>query len=263
MDLFIAPRAGIWCRSVSGWDQFRAALAAGTEPGNSLAEPIPELLPPREGRRAPLHVRIAIEAATQACQSNSVPLSDVMTVFASAMGDFQITDYMCRTLASTAPMLSPTKFHNSVHNAASGYWSIGAGNRLTSGAIAAGPWTFTAGLLEAASLAVAEAGTTLLIACDIPAPRPLDAVSGNRQPFAAALLVSWQRITPEWRPLRLESRETAGPWPEPGCHWLRVLASENDCARGLPLLEALADQRAVTLAAPLSDFGHVRLHLGN
>ncbi len=263
MDLFIAPRAGIWCRGVSGWDQFRAALATGTEPPNPLAEPVPELLPPREGRRAPLHVRIAIEAATQACHRNRVALSDVMTVFASAMGDFEITDYMCRTLARPAPMLSPTKFHNSVHNAASGYWSIGAGNRLASVAIAAGPCTFTAGLLEAASLAVAEAGTALLIAYDIAAPRPLDSVSSNRQPFAAALLLACQRVAPEWRPLRLESRETAARWPEPRCEWMRVLASENDCARGLPLLEALADLRAVTLAAPLSNSGHVRLQLGS
>jgi hypothetical protein len=263
MDLFIAPRAGVWCRSVSGWDQFRAALVAGTEPGHPLAEPVPELLPPREGRRAPLHVRIALEAATQACQANGMPLSDVMTVFASAMGDFQITDYLCRTLANPSPMLSPTKFHNSVHNAASGYWSIGASNRLTSVAVAAGACTFTAGLLEAASLAVAEAGTALLIAYDIAAPPPLDAVSGNRQPFAVALLLSSQRVAPEWRPLRLESRERACLWPESSCDWLRVLGSENDCARAIPLLEALADPRAVSIAAPLSDSGHLRLQLGS
>lgn len=263
MDLFIAPRAGFWCRSVSGWDQFRAARTAGREPANLLAEPVPDLLPPREGRRAPLHVRLAIEAATQACRSNGVALADVMTVFASSMGDLQITDYMCRTLANPSPMLSPTKFHNSVHNAASGYWSIGAGNRLTSVAVAARACTFTAGLLEAASLAVAEARTALLIAYDIAVAPPLDAVSGNRQPFATALLLSPERVSPVWRPLGLEFRDKACLWPESGCDWLRVLASENDCARVIPLLEALADPCAVSIAAPLSDSGHVLLQLGS
>ena len=237
MDLFIAPRAGIWCRSVSGWDQFCAALVARAEPQTSPAEPVPDLLPAREARRAPLHVRLAIEAGTQACRGNDVATSEVMTVFASAMGDHQITDYMCRTLADSSPMLSPTRFHNSVHNAASGYWSIGAGNRLVSVAIAAPPCTFTAGILEAASLAVSEPGTVLLIAHDIPAPSPLDAVCSTRQPFALAFLVSSQRIAPQWRGMRLEYRGTASPWPTPEPGWLQKLAMDNECARGIPLLE--------------------------
>ncbi len=262
MDLFIAPRAGIWCRSVSGWDQFCAALVAQAEPQTSPAEPVPDLLPAREARRAPLHVRLAIEAGTQACRGNDVATSEVMTVFASAMGDHQITDYMCRTLADSSPMLSPTRFHNSVHNAASGYWSIGAGNRLVSVAIAAPPCTFTAGILEAASLAVSEPGTVLLIAHDIPAPSPLDAVCSTRQPFALAFLVSSQRIAPQWRGMRLEYRGTASPWPTPEPGWLQKLAMDNECARGIPLLEALAGHRPATLAWPLNEAAHLRLQLG-
>ncbi len=238
-------------------------LAAGAEPGNRVAEPVPDLLPAREGRRAPLHVRLAIEAGTQACRANAVALSDVLTVFASAMGDVQITDYMCRTLAGPAPMLSPTRFHNSVHNTASGYWSIGAANRLASVAMAAPPCTFAAGLLEAACLAVTESGTTLLIAYDIPAPPPLDAVCGNRQPFAVALLLSSRRVAPDWRAARLEYRATASPWPEPGAGWLRDLATENECARAIPLLELLAVQRPAELAWPLNGRSHLSLDLGN
>ena len=263
MELFIAPRAGIWCRSVSGWDQFCAALAAGAEPRTRLAEPVPALLPAREARRAPLHVRLAIEAGTQACRENGVAMSDVMTVFASATGDHQIIDYMCRTLANPSPMLSPTRFHNSVHNAASGYWSIGAGNRLASIAIAAPACTFTAGILETASLALSEPGTVLLITHDIPAASPLDAVCSTRQPFALALLVSSSRIDPKWRQLRLEYRAKASPWPSPGAGWLQELASENECARAIPLLQALAGQRPATLAWPLNEAAHLHMQLGN
>lgn len=261
MELFVAPRAGIWCRSVSGWDQFCAALNAGAEPVQRLAEPVPDLLPAREGRRAPLHVRLAIEAGTQACRGNDVAMSDAMTVFASAMGDVEITDYMCRTLAGPAPMLSPTRFHNSVHNTASGYWSIGAGNRLTSVAISAPPCTFTAGLLEAACLALPEAGAVLLICYDLAAPPPLDTICRNRQPFAAALLLSARRMASQWRALQLDCLPAASAWPEPGPGWLRALGAENECARAIPLLEALADPAPAALALPLNATAHLRLRL--
>ena len=262
MELFIVPRAGIWCRSLSGWDAFRAALAAGHEPEARLPEPVPDLLPAREARRAPLHVRLAIEVGTQACRENAVPLADVMTVFASAAGDTQITDYLCRALAGPAPMLSPTKFHTSVHNAASGYWSIGAANRLASVAVAAQSGTFPAGLLEAACLAICGHVTVLLVAYDVPAPPPLDAVSGNRQPFAVGLLLSSRQITPQWRALSLEYRVAPSPGSEPGAPFLRDLATENDCARSLALLEALAGQDAASLALPLNDAGHLYINLG-
>lgn len=263
MELFIAPRAGIWHRRMSGWDQFCAAVTAGTEPDNELAEPVPDLMPAREARRAPLHVRLAIEAGTQACRENRTAVAEVMTVFASASGDLDITDYMCRALANPAPLLSPTRFHNSVHNAASGCWSIGAANRLASVAISAPACTFSAGLLEAATLAAAESSTVLLIAHDVPAPPPLDAVSGNRQAFALAILVASQHIAPEWRPMHLEYRETAQSWPAPGAAWLRNLAAESECAQALPLLEALAGSRSTDLDFPLNEASHLHVQLGS
>ncbi|MEQ1801092.1 MAG: beta-ketoacyl synthase chain length factor [Gammaproteobacteria bacterium] len=263
MDLFIGPDAGIWCRSIAGWDGFRAALQEGTEPNARYPGPIPDLLPEREGRRAPLHVRLALEAAAQACHNNFVAAEDVLTVFASSMGDSEITDYMCRTLAGPAPMLSPTRFHNSVHNAASGYWSIGATNRHASVAIAASPHTFTAALLEAASLAITEAATVLLIVHDVPAPPPVDAISGNRQPFSAAFLLAPGAVTPQWRQVRLECRQAAVEWPEPSTAWLRELAAENECARALPLLEALASKEKASLRWPLAEAAALDLRLGN
>jgi Beta-ketoacyl synthase, N-terminal domain len=240
MKLWIAPRAGIWCRSTSGWDAFSAAVAAGIEPDARLPEPVPDLLPAREGRRAPLHVRLALEAAAQACRENGVPLNSVLTVFASAMGDIQITDYMCRTLATESPMLSPTKFHNSVHNAASGYWAIGAENRLASTAIAAGENSFGAGLLEAAMLAGDTAMPVLLVAYDVPAPGPLIAVSRNRQAFSCGVILSNSQVTPRWRQLDLDFT-VEGCQPEPSeARWPECLAGENDSGIAMKLIRGLA-----------------------
>jgi hypothetical protein len=61
--------------------------------------------------------------------------ADVPCVFASAHGDLSINDYMCGTLASDPTVLSPTKFHNSVHNAAVGYWTIGVGCMAASNSV--------------------------------------------------------------------------------------------------------------------------------
>ena len=244
MKLWIAPRAGIWCRSTSGWDAFSAAVAAGSEPDTRLPEPVPDLLPAREGRRAPLHVRLALEAAAQACRENGVPLNSVLTVFTSAMGDIQITDYMCRTLATENPMLSPTKFHNSVHNAASGYWAIGAENRLASTAIAAGENSFGAGLLEAVILAGDTAMPVLLVAYDVPAPGPLMAVSRNRQPFACGILLSGAAGNSGWRELSLQAEHDVASTPAADMPWLKQLAAENSSATAADLLRALAQPGA-------------------
>jgi hypothetical protein len=263
MQLWIAPRAGFWCRSASGWDSFRSAVAAVSEPHVRLPEPIPELLPAREGRRAPLFVRLALEAASQACQENDIARDAVRTVFSSAMGDIQITDYMCRTLAGPAPQLSPTKFHNSVHNAASGYWGIGAGNRRASTAISAQEHSFAAGLLETAMLARADCGPVLLVSYDVPAPHPLTAVSRNRQPFACALVLSARCEAAAWRSLQVDvtaesTTVTATVAPE----WLATLAAQNSSAAGLPLLTALAVAGATTGQLGIGSDCRLRYQLG-
>jgi len=255
MDLFLAPRAGIWCRSVAGWDAFCAAITADAEPPQRLPEPFPELLPAREGRRAPLHVRLALEAGLQACRTNGVDPAQVMTVFASAMGDAQITEYMCRTLAGPEPALSPTRFHNSVHNAASGYWSIGAGNRSPGTSVAAQQFTFPIAVLEAAALATAERRSVLLIVHDVAAPAPLDAICANRQPFAAGIILDATPGGADWMPVRIERRPPGPPNAALGIAWLSALAEENYSAGGLPLLVAMAGTGSwpVILPAGFSD----------
>src|SRR3546814_3866786 len=70
------------------------------------------------------------------------------SVFASTHGDLPIMDYMCATLASEPRTISPTKFHNSVHNAAAGYWTIGSGCMHASTAVSAFDASFAQGLVE-------------------------------------------------------------------------------------------------------------------
>ena len=70
---------------------------------------------------------MALEVSLAACRAAGCDPATLPSVFASTHGDLAITDYMCETLATDPTAVSPTKFHNSVHNAAAGYWTIGYG----------------------------------------------------------------------------------------------------------------------------------------
>ncbi len=58
--------------------------------------------------------------AAAAIAGSGRPAADLPCVFVSAHGDLSINDYACSTLATDPSVLSPTRFHNSVHNAAGG-----------------------------------------------------------------------------------------------------------------------------------------------
>jgi hypothetical protein len=131
-----------------------------------------------------------MDVADQACRMAGVPPSHLRSVFCSALGDMAITDYLCRTLAESPEHLSPIKFHHSVHNAASGYWTIGVGNHAASMAMAAGGETFAQGLLEATSQALCEDSPVLLVAYDMASPVPLDMLTGSHMLAGVALVLA-------------------------------------------------------------------------
>jgi hypothetical protein len=96
---------------------------------------------------------------------------------------------MCRTLAETPDQLSPMRFHNSVHNAAAGYWSIGAGVRGDVTALSGASDSLVTGLIEAASRVAADRRPVLLVIYDTIADGPMRAVWSARHPFACAFLL--------------------------------------------------------------------------
>src|SRR5690606_9252733 len=114
-------------------------------------------------RRAPQTVKMALETMSQALLQSRLPAGEISVITASSMGDMQITDYMCNTLATHPQLISPIQFHNSVHNAAVGYWSIGQSSHAACNAVAAGEFTGPAGLLEAALQCVDRQSPVLLV----------------------------------------------------------------------------------------------------
>src|SRR6478752_2947436 len=95
---------GIWAPGITDWAALVRVLGAGN-------------IPPTERRRAPEPVLLASEAASQAATMAGRDPATLPCVFTSTHGDLAITDQMCATLANDPRELSPTRFHNSVHNA--------------------------------------------------------------------------------------------------------------------------------------------------
>jgi len=143
---------------------------------------------------------------------------------------------MCATLASDPASISPTRFHNSVHNAAAGYWTIGTGAMQPATALSAGEGSFAQGLLEALAQLHAGSDAVLLVAYDSQAVGPLGEVSGSQGVLGAALVLSCHPREGA-ATLTLEQVEAASA-AEPGPLSRRLAA--NAMAPMLPLLDALA-----------------------
>ena len=179
---------GIWGEPFSNWEQFCAVVRG--EQVEAAARLQPELIPARERRRAPQFVKMAVEVMDQACRMAEVDQASVATIFASGMGDMQITDYMCRTLATMPATVSPTKFHNSVHNAATGYWSIATASHSPANAVSGYDHSAAVALLEGAVQAVEENIPALVAVQEMAAPMPFRSVYDSQHPLAAALLLT-------------------------------------------------------------------------
>jgi hypothetical protein len=207
-----------------------------------MPRPTAEILPPAERRRCGDVVRLALHVGTEALAPSGASTADLATVFTCATGNGEVLHQLCETLAGTARDVSPTRFHNSVHNAAAGYWSIATGARAASTSLCAQQGSFAAGLVEAAVQACAEHRPVLLVAYDVPPPPPLAAVVPCAVPCGLALLLapaagaaSLGAIDLD---LRREGAETTLADPA-----LERLRTGNAAARGLPILAAFAAGR--------------------
>lgn len=243
-----------WASRLPGWDIAQAVIRGEqAAPESASARPAPTLLAPTERRRAPDTVAIALDVASRACEAAGRKPSDLPSVFASTHGDLAISDYMCATLAQTPALISPIKFHNSVHNAAAGYWSIGTGSLAPYTAISAYEYTFGAGLLEAATQVICEQRPVLYVAFDIEAKGPLASVAPSRGLLATALVLAPLSAEAPRRNFILTTEAMANAIePTPAQSAAAPLVAENVLAPCLPLLEALALPNPRTLRMALS-----------
>ncbi len=224
---------------------FRGIAAPADPPA---ARPAPALLAPTERRRAPDTVAIALAVASEACAAAGVEPTGLASVFASSEGDLAISDYMCATLASDPKLISPTRFHNSVHNAASGYWTIATGCHAPATSVSAWRETWATGLVEAL-LQARDAGRALYVAYDIEAAGPMRTVCDARGMLGTALVAASEAsAASRWRLEWSTRARRDGDDVAPHAHH----AEGSPIARALELYAALAAESVRTLTLPLS-----------
>ena len=232
---------GVLGPGIADWPS-AAALLRGERPyaPAPTEAPPPAALPAAERRRTSATVRLALATGLEALADAGLDdgAGALATVFASSSGDGAICHEICSALASSERQLSPTRFHNSVHNAASGYWSIALRAMAPSTALSAYDGSFAAGLIEALAQIGASGEPVLLIAYDTDYPEPLRAKRPMPGSFAAALLLDPR--SPAGAHARLEARlarDAIDTLPEAP---LEALRAGIPAARSLPLLKLIS-----------------------
>lgn len=234
---------GLLAPGLDDWAQAREAFGGTlTVVPARTRVPASASLPAAERRRAGLAVKAAIAVGRQALEPSGMPAITLATVFASSGGDSVNCHEICAALATSDRVISPTRFHNSVHNAPSGYWSISSQSMATSSVVCAFDGSFAAGLLEAMTQVVTENQPVLLMAYDTDYPEPLLSVRSIPDTVGLALLLSPE---PGRHSLGRLTLERNGAFTSDAAEkledaTLEALRSAFPAARGLPLLQAMA-----------------------
>ncbi len=235
---------GVGCiaSGIANWDALcemfagRSAYVPGALPPMS-----PDLLPPAERRRAGVVIRLALTVAKQAVDAARVVPTDLATVFASSDGDGENMHNICMALAGPTAEISPTRFHNSVQNAPSGYWSIATRSHAPSSTANGLDTVFSIALLEAMVQVHVERRDVLLVSYDVPMPEPLFGKRPVGATCAVAMLLGVKPVEGTLATIdvaRMPGRgQAATSMRDSALERLRIA---NPAARAMPLLQCIA-----------------------
>jgi hypothetical protein len=223
--------------------------------------PPSQLLPANERRRAPRTVKIALAVGAEAFAAAARDPAITATVFTSSGGDGDTIHEILTVLASPLRELSPTRFHNSVHNAAAGYWSIATASRAASTSLCCHDDSFAAGLLEAAVQAVSTQQPVALIAYDVQYPAPLSHERPIGAAFAVALVLTPAPSATTLAGMALDLLPGSHPPSTLANPVLESLRNNTPAARAIPLLAALARGGSETVTLNYLDDMALRLRL--
>jgi hypothetical protein len=232
---------GVLGPGFANWPETAAVLSGHREyRAASTVLPTPMILAAAERRRIGRVVKLALGVALEATSQAGEDPAELAAVFSSSGGDGHNCHELCQALSLSSREVSPTRFANSVHNAAAGYWSIGTGAMAESNVLCAFDASFCAGLLEAMTHVAVDKVPVLLVAYDSEYPEPLHAKRPIPDAFGVALV-----LTPQRRASSLARMDTAlselsfdrfaeSPFERLRCSF--------PAARSLPLLRLLASR---------------------
>lgn len=221
------------------WCKTRQPVAADT-----TLLPLPLALPANERRRSSQVVRLALACAEQALARSPFAPDQLRSVFASDEGTGEVCQQMLEALATTG-QVSPSLFHNSVHNAPAGYFSIATQSRQPSVSVSLGGESFGAGLLCAVSETCSSGQPVLLLAYDAPLPQPMRSLLPIAKATASAwIIASADALSPAQPPLgrfALSLNPGAADRGDTPAAWLPAAWRGNSSAQAFAVLALLAN----------------------
>jgi len=208
----------------------------------AIKAPKAELLPARLRRRCSLLTRMSAEVVARASDQAEIEPSAATVILASVYGEILTTGQLLSMMTEDpSSALSPTRFHNSVHNTPIGYLSIATKNHTGSTAISAGSSTVAMALLEAATTVAAGEGPVVIALVEEPLPEGLAPDGGVYDGLAVAFVVESRRDA------GVAVRLTQTGAPEPLVELPQSFAA-NPCARAVAVAAALlGDARMIPL----------------
>ncbi len=229
---------GLLGPGLANWPDSQSILKGQTpySPQKTLL-PAPALLPAAERRRSGAPVKLALAVGLEAIQAAGLDAANLPAVFSSSGGDGENCHAICEMLASNDRQISPTRFHNSVHNTAAGYWSIATGAMASSSVLCAFDASFGAGLLEAFAQVIVDHTRTVLLACDTPYPEPLFSARPIPDAFGIALVLSPMKTPRALAEISVALSDDVADRLDGELEKLRVAIP---AARSLPMLSAIA-----------------------
>ncbi len=229
---FLAP-------GMPDWPSARAVLRGEAElSATPSVLPAPAILPAAERRRASRVVKLTLAIGLEAAANAGADVGTLATVFSASGADGHNCHALCEQLAGDDRQISPTRFHNSVHNAAAGYWGIATGAMASCQVICAYDASFGAGLLDALGQVVLDRQPTLLIAYDSEYPVPLFAKRPLPDVAGVAILLAPEKSERSLASIAVTpGTEMAGQMAKPDLETLRLAIP---ALRVLPLLQNLA-----------------------
>ncbi|MDR7152466.1 hypothetical protein J2W49_004442 [Hydrogenophaga palleronii] len=228
----IAPGLPDWATASAVLRGEQALVAAPT------VLPVPTSLPSAERRRASRVIKLTLGVGLEAVAHAQANVSTLATVFSASGADGHNCHAICEQLATNDRQISPTRFHNSVHNAAAGYWGIATRAMAPCQVLCAFDASFGAGLIDALGQVVLDRQPTLLIAYDSEYPEPLRAKRDTPDCGGVALLLSPERGPHSLACIQVSPTTTATQTM--GEPTLETLRQQIPALRALPLLRALA-----------------------
>ncbi len=253
---------GLLGPGLDGWAASRAVLLGDASysaaPTNLRAS---DMLPAAERRRAGVPIKLALAVGQEAFLQAGRDARTASTVFTSSGGDNDNVHAINGILATAPREVSPTRFHNSVHNAAAGYWCIAAATHEPSTSLCAHDASFAAGLLESATQVTVDDAVVALLAYDHPYPEPLHTLRPITAPFGMALVLTPRPSEKSLAVIEVEFASGRTEETKMQDAGLEALRCGVPAARALPLLLALASGKAAKLSIAYFDDNHLNIRV--